>query len=100
MGLWESDDLGETWSLVRRLTDDDQRNHSYFRRVDNAADGFIGLWSAGHAWDCGDVELFFCNAAGDVFAMPSEFAEGADTAAPVALPAPTPASAPPRAPRR
>ena len=100
MGLWESDDLGETWSLVRRLTDDDQRNHSYFRRVDNAADGFIGLWSAGHAWDCGDVELFFCNAAGDVFAMPSEFAEGADTAAPVALPAPTPASAPPRAPER
>jgi hypothetical protein len=94
IGVWTSDDMGETWSFDVNLTPDVDVNHSYVRRPVNAADDFYGLWASGHAWNPGDVDLYFTTKDGAVYQMPTQFADGQEFAAPILIRAiPEPSSA-------
>jgi hypothetical protein len=88
IGLWESADRGQSWTLIQQLTDDDEVNHNYPRRPVDAGDGFYALWADGHAWQTSDSSLYFTTADGQVFRMPDTFAAGQEFAAPIPVPEP------------
>ncbi len=70
MGVWTSNDQGLTWSHVDTLTPESTVNHSYARRPLDAGDDFYAFWSAGHAFEPGDVRLHFAGKDGQVYMMP------------------------------
>jgi len=72
MELWLSSDQGVTWRRDKRLTAGSQRNHSYARRPMNAHPDFVALWADGNARQPSESHLYFCNAKGDVFRLPSK----------------------------
>ena len=86
IGVWTSGDEGETWDLTRRMTNDGAANHTYVRRVLGGGDGFETMWASGHAWEPGEVDLFFSTADGRVFRMPRGFEAGQEFAAPTLVP--------------
>jgi hypothetical protein len=70
MVLWRSRDQGATWKSVRRMTNDSARNHTYARGVVNAHPDFHAIWADGDARKPSASMLYFCNRAGEVFALP------------------------------
>lgn len=72
MVMWESDDLGTTWSKIKTLTDNSTRNHNYARRPINHHSDFYASWADGHTRKPSESRLYFCNDAGDVVMLPPE----------------------------
>ncbi len=70
MAMWVSEDLGETWSKTRDLTRSSPRNHAYARRPLNAHPDFYAFWADGNPDSMSESHLYFCNRAGDVWALP------------------------------
>ncbi|HUS47318.1 MAG TPA: BNR-4 repeat-containing protein [Phycisphaerae bacterium] len=70
MAMWTSADRGAHWKLVRRLTRNSPRNHTYARRPVNAHRGFYALWADGHARKPSQSCLYFCDKEGNTFALP------------------------------
>ena len=93
MAEFASTDLGETWEMTRRLTDDEAFNHTYVRRVLNGGDDFETFWASGNALSPSQVDLYFSTRDGRVFRMPRDFAPGQAFAAPVEVTVPEPAAA-------
>jgi hypothetical protein len=72
MAMWVSDDLGETWTKTRDLTRNSPRNHAYARRPLNTHPDFYAFWADGNPDSMSESHLYFCNRAGDVWALPYE----------------------------
>jgi hypothetical protein len=70
VAMWVSSDQGQTWKMTRQMTRNSPRNHTYVRRPVNAHSDFYALWADGHARQPSESRLYFCNRAGDVFALP------------------------------
>lgn len=68
---WTSRDNGQHWQLVRPLTQNSPRNHSYPRRPVRAQAGFYAFWADGHGREPSASSLFFSSKAGDVFRLPN-----------------------------
>ncbi len=71
MVIWTSSDQGVTWRAEKQLTAGSERNHSYARRPVSAHPDFFALWADGHARKPSESHLYFCNAKGDVFRLPT-----------------------------
>jgi hypothetical protein len=83
MAMWVSRDQGETWELVRQLTADSERNHSYARRPENVHPEFYALWADGHGRQPSESLLYFADRDGNVFQLPTTMAEDMERPIPV-----------------
>jgi len=72
VAMWESHDRGRTWRLVKQLTCNSPRNHTYVRRPVHAHPDFYALWADGHARKPSRSDLYFCTRAGRVFRLPPQ----------------------------
>ena len=70
MEMWRSHNRGKSWELVRQLTHNSLRNHSYARRPLHAHPDFYAFWADGNPERLSISYLYFCNDRGDVFRMP------------------------------
>lgn len=70
MEMWRSHNRGKSWKLVRQLTHNSLRNHSYARRPLHAHPDFYAFWADGNPERLSISYLYFCNDRGDVFRMP------------------------------
>jgi hypothetical protein len=74
IAMWQTEDAGETWRMVRQMTQNSEMNHTYVRRPVNAHPGFYGFWADGHGRKPSESRLYFCNQKGDVFRLPQTVA--------------------------
>ncbi|MCA9062869.1 MAG: BNR-4 repeat-containing protein [Planctomycetaceae bacterium] len=81
--MWQTTDQGQTWKLVRQMTDNSPRNHTYVRRVLNAHPDFIGIWADGHGRQPSESRLYITNINGDVFQLPTMMANDAEPLQPL-----------------
>jgi hypothetical protein len=65
VAVWRSEDGGESWEMVRQLTEDSEFNHTYVRRPVNAHPDFAGFWADGHAREPSMSRLYFCDIRGE-----------------------------------
>lgn len=65
VALWRSEDAGESWTMVRQLTEGSEYNHTYVRRPVNAHPDFAGIWADGHARRPSDSRIYFCDLSGE-----------------------------------
>ena len=72
MVMWVSTDQGASWKIEKQLTAGSELNQSYARRPVNAHPEFSALWADGNARKPSDSHLYFCNAKGDVFKLPTK----------------------------
>ena len=64
MALWQSQDKGLTWKMVRQITKNSIYNHSYARRPRNAKDPFFTYWADGDPTTLTPSHLYFGNSDG------------------------------------
>lgn len=67
---WVSKNYGESWKVAKELTLHSERNHSYVRKPNNAADDFYGFWADGNGRKPSESRLYFTNKKGEVFILP------------------------------
>ncbi|MCC6794754.1 MAG: BNR-4 repeat-containing protein [Candidatus Hydrogenedentes bacterium] len=73
--LWESRDEGNTWSMVRDITQNSTLNHTYARKPLNAHEDFYAFWADGNPLEPSASRLYFTNRAGDkVWQLPDMIA--------------------------
>jgi len=70
VAMYASDDRGKTCKMMRQLTKNSPRNHTYVRRPVNFNPDFMGFWADGHGRKPSISNLYFCNMAGYVFVLP------------------------------
>lgn len=78
VAMWETQNRGKSWILVRKMTQDSEFNHCYPRRTVNAHADFYALWASGHGRQPSQSFLYFCNDKGDVFQLPERMLESDD----------------------
>lgn len=64
MVMWLSRDEGASWTKVRQLTRNSERNHTYARRPLDANPEFYALWADGHGRQPSESHLFFTDREG------------------------------------
>ncbi len=72
IAMWLTKDAGLTWHMVRQMTHDSPRNHTYVRRPVNARPDFYAIWADGHGRRPSKSGLYYCNRDGDVFMLPEQ----------------------------
>ncbi|MCD4770415.1 MAG: BNR repeat-containing protein [Bacteroidales bacterium] len=75
MAVWESKDKGMTWKQLRQITRASRHNHNYARASVFAHPDFYALWADGHGREPSESNLYFCNRAGDVYALPRRMSD-------------------------
>jgi len=65
IAMWVSLDQGETWEMLRQLTEGSEFNHTYVRRPVNAHPDFYGFWADGHGRQPSESRLYFCDKSGE-----------------------------------
>ncbi len=70
VALWTTSNAGQTWKKQKQMTDCSERNHTYVRHPLNAHPEFYAFWADGHGRQPSESDLYFSNAAGDVFQLP------------------------------
>lgn len=70
MAMWLSTNQGESWSLVQRLTEDSEYNHTYPRRPLHAHPDFYALWADGDGRALSPSRFYFTTREGAVFRLP------------------------------
>jgi len=86
MVMWTSADQGETWTRVKRLTADPERNHTYARRPVSAHPDFYAIWADGDARARSESRIYFADRLGRVRRLPDQMT--AETQAPEIVPSP------------
>ena len=81
VAMCKSVDQGATWTKQRSMTEASSMNHTYVRRALDAHPDFVAIWADGHGRKPSDSRLYFANAAGDVFQLPTSMSS--DTASPI-----------------
>lgn len=74
MAMWLSRDEGESWELVKHLSQDSEYNHTYPRRPLHAHPDFYAFWADGHGRESSPSRFYFATRDGDVFRLPTEIA--------------------------
>jgi hypothetical protein len=64
MAMWISQNQGQSWTIVKQLTSNSERNHTYARRPVNAHPDFYALWADGNPRAPSESALYFTNKAG------------------------------------
>lgn len=72
VAMWQSDDGGQNWSLVKQLTEHSPMNHTYVRRPQYVQPDFYAIWADGHGRKPSESYLYFSDEQGKVFRMPRE----------------------------
>ncbi|NOX55632.1 MAG: hypothetical protein GXP27_14580 [Planctomycetes bacterium] len=72
VAMWVSRDEGTHWSLMKRLTGNSPRNHTYVRRPVHAHPKFYAFWADGHGRKPSKSHLYFCTKQGAVFMLPRQ----------------------------
>jgi len=72
MAMWVSENLGQTWKMVRQLTANSPYNHTYARHPLNAHPDFYAFWADGHGREPSQSSLYFCDKQGNVRVLPRE----------------------------
>ncbi|MEN8230820.1 MAG: BNR-4 repeat-containing protein [Bacteroidota bacterium] len=72
MAIWSSNDKGLSWKRLKQITHTSKHNHNYARRSLNAHPDFYAFWADGHGREPSGSNLYFCNRAGDVYALPRQ----------------------------
>ena len=73
MIVWTSQDQGQTWQRLKRLTHNSPRNHTYARRPLDAQPDFYALWADGNARQPSESYLYFTNQRGEhVWRLPAK----------------------------
>jgi hypothetical protein len=72
IAMWISKDSGTTWTKIRQLTKNSERNHTYARRPVNAHPDFYAIWADGHGRKPSQSSLYFCDIQGNVYTLPRE----------------------------
>ena len=84
VAMWTSRDQGAAWTKSRQMTSGSSMNHTYVRRALNAHPDFVGIWADGHGRQPSSSRLYFADARGNVFqlptTMPGDFAKPIVTA--------------------
>ena len=75
MAIWVSKDKGITWKRLKQITHTSKRNHNYARASVGAHPDFYALWADGHGREPSESHLYFCNQAGDVYALPRRMSD-------------------------
>lgn len=70
IAVWQTEDAGATWRMLRQLTRNSEMNHTYVRRPVNVHPDFYGFWADGHGRKPSESRLYFCNREGEVFRLP------------------------------
>ncbi|MBA4148465.1 MAG: BNR-4 repeat-containing protein [Verrucomicrobia bacterium] len=70
IAMWTSRDQGRSWSLLHKLTQDSEYNHTYPRRPLNAHPGFYAFWADGHGREQSSSRFYFATREGSVFRLP------------------------------
>jgi len=70
MEMWESRDQGANWKMIKQLTSNSERNHSYARRPENAHPDFYAIWADGHGRQRSKSLIYFSDQEGNVFQLP------------------------------
>lgn len=72
VAMWISSDQGKTWKMLRQLTHNSERNHTYVRRPLNANPDFYAFWADGNARRPSESCLYFCDKSGEhVYRLPA-----------------------------
>jgi hypothetical protein len=74
IAMWESQDRGENWRLIKQITVNSPRNHCYMRRPLAAADPFYIFWADGNADSLSISKLYFSDSMGEIRQLPYEMA--------------------------
>jgi hypothetical protein len=75
VAIWVSRDQGREWKMVRQLTRDSARNHTYVRHPLQARPAFYALWADGNARQPSESRLYFTDQGGThVWRLPAEMA--------------------------
>ena len=72
IALWISGDKGGHWKMVKQVTENSPRNHTYARRPVNAHPEFYAVWADGHGRQPSISNLYFCTKDGTVKVLPRE----------------------------
>ncbi len=72
MAMWVSSDMGKSWKMIIKLTDNSQYNHSYARRPLNCREEFYALWADGHGRKPSGSHLYFSSREGKVYCLPEK----------------------------
>ncbi|HUX95378.1 MAG TPA: BNR-4 repeat-containing protein [Bacteroidales bacterium] len=72
MAMWVSSDLGKSWEMLIKLTDNSQYNHSYARKPLNPSEEFYALWADGHGRRPSASHLYFASREGKVYCLPEK----------------------------
>ncbi|PPL03404.1 BNR-4 repeat-containing protein [Parapedobacter indicus] len=72
IAMWQSEDGGQRWKLVKQLTHHSSMNHTYVRRPRQASPAFYAIWADGHGRKPSISYLYFSDEQGNVFRMPRE----------------------------
>jgi len=75
VAFWKSNDLGKSWSKVKQLTVNSERNHTYVRRPVNVHPEFYAFWADGHGRKLSESTLYFCDIKGNVYILPREMTD-------------------------
>ncbi len=75
MAMWESKNMGQSWSKVKQLTHNSEFNHTYARRPVNAHPDFIAFWADGHTRNPSESRLYISSKGGDVYRFPQHMRE-------------------------
>lgn len=78
MAIWASKEKGMTWKRVKQITHNSKRNHNYARACVHAHRDFYALWADGHGRKPSESNLYFCNRAGDVYALPRRMSDSSE----------------------
>ncbi|MBN2452367.1 MAG: BNR-4 repeat-containing protein [Lentisphaeria bacterium] len=70
VAMWLSEDAGHSWTMLKQLTRNSPRNHTYVRRPVNAHPDFYAFWADGHGRQPSESRLYFCTREGEVFRLP------------------------------
>jgi len=65
IGIWTSDNQGQSWTQQQQLTHNSQHNHTFVRRPVNAHPDFYALWADGNPREPSRSSIYFTSKAGD-----------------------------------
>ncbi len=79
VAMWISNNQGKSWKVVKQLTANSERNHTYVRRPVNAHDDFYALWADGNPRKLSKSFLYFTDRSGShVRMLPQKMAKGSE----------------------
>jgi hypothetical protein len=76
VAIWKSRNAGETWKLIKLVTNQSQRNHTYIRRPQRVKNPFYAFWADGDPTGFSRSFLYFSDSNGRrIYQLPYDMEE-------------------------